>query len=490
MNNKVYIINPKYTEPSYFGSEILQQISGEQLIWISDLVLPTIAAYIPSDIEVKLCDENLTSIDFNTKATIFITGKDNQYSRLKEIAKEFKKREQTVVIGGATATLHPELMNEYCDILVTGEFESISETFFKDLKAGFPEKKKYIGAPANLTETKTPRWDLYPVEKAVIGSIQTSRGCNYNCDFCLVSIYSKTLRTKPVNKVIEELNALYDNGFRSIFISDDNFASDLQHFKQTLKAIIKWNNRNPVAFIAQLPINIGKNKELLKLCSQAGIFMVFTGIETGNKKTLNKIHKQHNLLDIKSCITNYLKSGIILISGVMFGFEDDTPEEATELIRYFKKLPIPLYTIYGVMAVKGSKLHTNLKNKICKGQLGTSSFKSNINHKNMTDGEFQNSIHRLFTSLLNEEEFFIRTHKILKYLRVNRKLYFFKDKPITKTIDKQFFKYLKQNYKYLYDKISHYFYHRPELLTYLPITIVFYMQFVYTYKFFMGKLKK
>ena len=99
-----------------------------------------------------------------------------QWGRMKSIAAEFRRRGRTVVIGGPYASLSPDAVRPHCDVLVRGEIEDIAPQLFADLRSG-SWQTEYIGTKVDLRISPLPRWDLYPNDRAVMGTIQTSRGC-------------------------------------------------------------------------------------------------------------------------------------------------------------------------------------------------------------------------------------------------------------------------------------------------------------------------
>src|SRR5207248_11341464 len=83
---------------------------------------------------------------------------------------------------------------------------------------------EYVGTRPDLRTSPIPRWDLYPNDRAIMGTVQTSRGCPFECEFCDVIEYlGRKQRHKPVDQVIAELDQLYRLGYRTAFLADDNF---------------------------------------------------------------------------------------------------------------------------------------------------------------------------------------------------------------------------------------------------------------------------
>src|SRR5262249_51648305 len=138
-------------------------------------------------------------------------------------------------------SLAPELFAGKADCLVVGEFEPIAEAVFADMRSGVL-RARYDGAKADLRRSPTPRWDLYPNERAIGGVVQTSRGCPFECHFCDVIQYlGRVQRHKEDAQVIAEIQTLYDRGYNFISLADDNFTIYRRRAKSLLRAISHWN---------------------------------------------------------------------------------------------------------------------------------------------------------------------------------------------------------------------------------------------------------
>ena len=185
MKPQIHLINPITDCPSYFNLDSMKAQSGKSGVLTMALALPTVAALIPQDLfSVTLCDEAISAIDFDVEARfIGLTTMVNQWQRAKEICAEFRRRGKIVIIGGPHASLCPDIVRPHCDILVRGELEDIAENFFQDLARG-NWQREYIGSRCDLTTSPAPRLELYPNDRAFAGSIQTSRGCPFQCEFC------------------------------------------------------------------------------------------------------------------------------------------------------------------------------------------------------------------------------------------------------------------------------------------------------------------
>ena len=190
MGISLYLINPVADMPSYFSSEVFAARGLPPAIATADLAIATVAALAPNDFQIRLCDENVSAVDYETEADfVGITGKVSQWGRMKAIADNFRARGKTVMIGGPYASLSPEVVRPHCDILVRGEMEEIAPKIFSNLRSGDWDDE-YVGTRPDLRTSPIPRWDLYPNDRAIMGTVQTSRGCPFECEFCDVIQYA------------------------------------------------------------------------------------------------------------------------------------------------------------------------------------------------------------------------------------------------------------------------------------------------------------
>ncbi len=367
MNNKsIYLINPTADFPSYYSAEIYSHLGLKSVAYTADLAIATVAALIPDDFEVTLCDEQITPVDLNVSADyVGLTGKSSQVRRMIELAQHFRQQGKTVIIGGPYASLSPEVLRPHCDILVRGEIETIAPQLFANLRTE-QWQTEYVGHWPDLALTPIPRWDLYPNGSALSGCLQTSRGCPFECEFCDVIQYAgRRQRHKPIDRILAELNLLYQHGYSLVFIADDNFTANRRRAKELLVALRDWNNRQPegrLTFTAQLSIDVAGHDEILQLCAEAGIYYVLVGIETPNEDSLRQSKKRQNLgIDLFDQIQRFLDYGIGIMGGMMVGFDADGPDIFERQYNFAMNTPIPMFMLGALMAPGSTPLYQRLR---------------------------------------------------------------------------------------------------------------------------------
>jgi radical SAM superfamily enzyme YgiQ (UPF0313 family) len=367
MAKSLYLINPKSKSPTYFSSEVYAASGFKPATGMADLAIPTIAALAPSDFNISLCDENVSALDLDTNADfIGITGKITQLDRMLEIARYFRKKGKTVIIGGPEASLSPEKVREDCDILVVGEIENISGQFFSDLSAG-SWKSQYSGDKPDLDKTPIPRWDLYPNDRAGLGAVQTSRGCPFECEFCDVIQYlGRKQRHKSPARVIAELDTLYNHGYRTVFLADDNFTVYRSRAKELLVALSEWKNRKNEEFFftTQVSIDCARDTEMLNLCADAGLTSVFIGIETPNEESLRETKKRQNIgIDLGERIERFVHSGVAVTGGMIVGFDSDNKSIFERQYQFAMSVPVPIFSVGTLVAPAATPLYARMANQ-------------------------------------------------------------------------------------------------------------------------------
>jgi radical SAM superfamily enzyme YgiQ (UPF0313 family) len=366
MANSIYLINPKANFANYYSADVMASLNLSPTAYVADLAIATVAALVPDDFTITLCDEHITPVDFDYPARfIALTGKNSQFERMVEIAQEFRQRGKIVLIGGSYASLVPDMVRPHCDILVRGEIEMIAPQLFSDLKNETWEKE-YIGGQPDLRHSPIPRWDLYPNDQSLLGCVQTSRGCPFECEFCDVIQYvGRKQRHKSIEQILTELDILYEHGYRMIFIADDNFTVYRRRTRELLVALRDWNNRQAegrVIFSTQLSIDIARDDDILRLCAEAGICYVFIGIETPNEESLKEARKRQNVgIDIGAQIQRFLEHGIVVMGGMIVGFDADGPDIFEQQYRFAMSIPVPMFMLGALVAPEATPLFERMQ---------------------------------------------------------------------------------------------------------------------------------
>jgi radical SAM superfamily enzyme YgiQ (UPF0313 family) len=362
----IMIVNPVPDGPGYHTAEFVSGWGAPSHVSIADLTSVTLAAMVPSDWDVSVTDEGIDPVDFTQVPDfVAITGKVSQRNRMISLAEEFRRRGSVVLIGGPYASLNPDDMRPHADILVTGEIEEIASDLFADLKRG-RWRDVYVGTKPDLRMSPLPRWDLYPNKRAVLGTIQTSRGCPFDCEFCDVIQYlGRKQRHKEPDQVIRELDVLYRAGYREVFLADDNFTVYRKRASDLLAALKIWNDahaNDPVRFMTQASIDVARDDELLDQSREAGLATYYIGVETINEDSLREANKRQNLLQgTEDALANILGRGISVLAGIIVGFDNDGPDIFDRQYDFIQRSGMVDVSVGLLIAPHGTPLYARMK---------------------------------------------------------------------------------------------------------------------------------
>lgn len=405
MATSMYVVNPAADFPTYFGAEVLAASGLSAGVMMADLAAATVAALAPADFEISICDETVSPVDYDHPADwIALTGKVSQRQRMTAIADEFRRRGKRVIIGGPYASLSPARLRNHCDVLVCGEVEEIANELFADLRSG-RARDTYTGDKPDLSLTPQPRWDLYPNERALLGAVQTSRGCPFECEFCDVIQYlGRKQRHKPVSHVLAELENLYKRGYRAVFLADDNFTAYRSRCKELLEAIAWWRRDHQMDFVTQISIDATRDEELLDMCVAAGLTQVFIGIETPNVESLRETGKRQNLrIDLVQEVQKLVDHGISVMGGMIVGFDADGPGVFRQQYDFAMSTSVPMFSLGALMASEATPLHDRIvrEGRLISGgpDVQAVPWSSNIEPRTMSMEELHDGLQRLCNAL-------------------------------------------------------------------------------------------
>lgn len=364
---KVLLVYPKYPE-SFWSFKYALRFIGKKSAH-PPLGLLTVAAMLPREWEKRLVDMNVRKLsddDIKRADYVFISAMAIQRDSAREVINRCHQFGVKTVAGGPLFTMEPEEFDDV-DHLVLNEAEITLPEFLEDLEKGTPKHIYTTDLKPDLKQTPIPLWDLIDLDDYASMSIQYSRGCPYDCEFCdITTLYGHKQRLKTVEQMLAELDALYERGWRgSVFIVDDNFIGNKVRLKnEVLPAIIEWMeaHEHPFWFITEASINLADDEELMDLMRRAGFVHVFVGIETPDEESLKECNKfanlNRNLISSVKKIQNY---GMQVSGGFIVGFDNDTPSIFERQIKFIQQSGIVTAMVGLLNAPKGTKLYERLK---------------------------------------------------------------------------------------------------------------------------------
>jgi radical SAM superfamily enzyme YgiQ (UPF0313 family) len=293
----------------------------------------TLAASTPEDVEVSIVDENLEGICYEVDADLIgITVMTPQAVRAYEIADEFASKGKKVVLGGFHVSHLPEEALNHADAVVIGEGDRIWKEVINDFQESRLKKIYKDNGLVLLSEIKIPRRDLVN-EKGYLftNTIQTTRGCPFQCEFCSVSsFFGRSYRTRPIPNVIEELTRLRQKSI-FLFLVDDNLVGNRSYAKMLFEEMaslkFKWASHAPLSFV--------NDEELLKLASQSGCIALFVGFESLIPENLSLMEKPTNAkISPVEAVKKFHDHGIGILASFILGYDHDTPDTFEKILDF------------------------------------------------------------------------------------------------------------------------------------------------------------
>lgn len=332
------------------------------------LGLITIGRMVPKNWHIRLIDVNiskLTQADLDWADMAFVSAMAVQRESARETLAQCKAAGLRVVAGGPLFTSEYDQFPEV-DHFVLNEAELTLPAFLTDLQHGSLKKIYRTDQYAEMTQTPAPLWELLDMKRYASMSIQFSRGCPFDCEFCNVTaLFGHRTRIKNSRQIIQELDALYNLGWRGqVFFVDDNFIGNKRYLKQhLLPALIHWQtDKKGIRFNTEASVNLADDDELMDMMVQAGFDAVFVGIETPDEESLaecKKIQNKHR--DLVESVKLIQRAGLQVQGGFIVGFDHDTTSIFQRQIDFIQKSGIVTAMVGLLQAPAGTRLYERLK---------------------------------------------------------------------------------------------------------------------------------
>ncbi|HEC72462.1 MAG TPA: B12-binding domain-containing radical SAM protein [Thermoplasmatales archaeon] len=289
------------------------------------ITLPHLAAITPREHEVKIVNENYEDINFDEDVDVVgITCYTMTAPRVYEIADEFRKRGKKVILGGYHPTAMSEEALQHADSVIKGMAEKTWPRALKDLEKG--KLKPVYERDHDFDISKVPplRRDLIK-QNPFLGAIQTTRGCTNKCEFCAITSFcGNVVKQRPVEDVVEEIRNMPNKMF---IFHDPHLTLHRKYATKLFKEMIRQKINKTWVANGTSNILAKVDKEWLDLAYKAGCVEWFVGFESVSQDALNNIKKTHNRVeDFKNMIKRVHKHGMTIQGGIIFGFDEDTPD--------------------------------------------------------------------------------------------------------------------------------------------------------------------
>ncbi len=419
---KVLLIYPEFPDTFWSFKHALKFIHKKASF--PPLGLLTVATMLPKEWEKRLVDVNATKLtdkDLKWADYAFFSSMVVQRKSAHQLIKRCKEAGVKIVAGGPLFTSEHEQFKDV-DHFVLNEAEITLAPFLEDLENGCAKPVYKTPEFADIRETPAPLWELADLKKYASMSIQYTRGCPYQCEFCdVTALFGRRTRTKMTEQIIGELDTFYNLGWRgNVFFVDDNLIGNKKSLKQDLlPALIKWqDNHTGITFNTEVSINLAKDEVLMQMMFDAGFNTVFVGIETPDSASLAECGKTQNKdRDLAEDVRIIQRAGLQVQAGFIVGFDNDTPSIFQRQIDFIQKTGIVTAMVGLLQAPTGTRLYERLKKE---GRLlgrmtgDNADGSTNIIPNNMDADTFREGYKKILKHIYSPENYYKRIMTLFK----------------------------------------------------------------------------
>lgn len=390
------------------------------------LGLLTVAAMLPESWGRRLVDLNITRLtqrDLDWADCVFVSAMGVQRASAQQVLKDCKAAGKLTIAGGPLFSAE-EAFFDGVDHFILNEAELTLPPFLADLQAGHAQRIYRTSELADMTRSPIPQWDLIDHKRYSCMSVQFSRGCPFDCDFCSVTaLLGRKPRVKSPAQIIAELDALHATGWRGpVFFVDDNLIGNRPAVRQLLPELERWQRlkgRSPL--FTQVSIDLAGDAELIRSMTRAGFDQVFVGIETPDPECLTECGKRQNRgRDLTADVKTLQAAGLEVQAGFIVGFDHDTPSSFERQIEFIQKSGIVTAMVGLLQALKGTRLYQRMERE---GRLQGDSTCDNVDGStNIVPAMGLDSLHagyaRLLEGIYSPRAYYQRVRTFLRQYRL------------------------------------------------------------------------
>ena len=316
---------------------------GEVIAALPSLGLLTLAGMTPSDIEVEYVEvDQLVADDWvpGEYDVVAISSFTARILAAYRLAGRYRALGTTVVLGGLHVTLCPEEASRHADAIVIGEGEPVWEELLGDLKAG-GLRPRYDArrTPFDLSVAPMPRYSLLAGRAVDRYTLQTQRGCPWDCEYCAASIrLAPGFRCKPSGRIQDEVNEILNVSRRPFLeLADDNTFASKGHGRQVADALRPFGLR----WFTETDVSFAEDVELVARVADAGCVQVLIGLESPTEAQLRGVEIKRDWKAIQA--GRYLRAidaiqsrGISVNGCFVLGLDGADEESFDEVLTFVK----------------------------------------------------------------------------------------------------------------------------------------------------------
>lgn len=269
-----------------------------------------------------------------------------------------------------------------------------------------------------MLKVPAPRYDLIKSQHYLFGSVQFSRGCPFQCEFCdIIVTFGRRPRIKSAPQILVELEQLLSRELRIAFIVDDNLIGNKVQIKKVLEVVAQWQRSKgfPLTFFTEASLDLADDEELMKLMVDCNIQTVFIGIESPNEASLRETKKIQNVRNTGTLIEKIHRvqnAGMDVWCGMIVGFDSDDESIFNAQIEFLQDARI-LHAMLGMLyAIPKTPLYARLKAEGRLDENDTSEFGTNVIPLQLSRESLRDGYLKVMHNLYEPEAYFDRLESL------------------------------------------------------------------------------
>jgi len=400
---------------------------GEVVASLPSLGLLTVAALTPEDVEVEYLevDELPPEGELGEFDLVGLSSFTARANDMYQLADRYRSAGTAVVLGGIHVTLMPEEAARHADSIVVNGAEGAWPKLVEDFREG-KLKARYEGLRSGVFDDGNcvlPRFEFLKDRPYNRLTVQTSRGCPLDCEFCAASLrLTSSFQQKPVANCIQEIQLAMETTEQPFFeFADDNTFVNKKWGKQFLEAITPLG----IQWFTETDISIADDDELLELMAESGCRQVLIGLESPSVAGLEGMNpndwKARRCDQYLESIEKIQSKGVTVNGCFVLGLDNHTTDIFEEVRSFAQDSKLIEVQITVMTPFPGTPLYARLKRE---GRLLSDEywdrctlFDVNCRPKNMSVEELEEGVMWLFKELYNETEFLKRKRHYMEIVK-------------------------------------------------------------------------